>query len=393
MGNKSRPNELITPLDLARIMEFTQDKRTPCLVIDLEKVGKKYDELVRVMPGAKIYYAVKANPRDEVIVLLRDRGAYFDIASRFEIDQLLGLNIPPERMSYGNTIKKEDDIAYAYRKGIRMYTTDSRSDIEKLSRSAPGAKVNFRLLLDGSGADWPLSKKFGAHPDMLYKLLKFAKKSGLVPYGISFHVGSQQRDIGQWDNAIALVKYLFDALRHDGIVLSAINLGGGFPAQYLKPTDGVPSYADSILGYLREDFPGGGLDIIVEPGRSLVADAGVIVAEVVLIAKKSEKNRMRWVYLDIGKFNGLIETIGEAIKYPIVFPGRDGKEDWSEVVLAGPTCDSADILYEDYKYKVPNDLKEGERVYILTTGAYTASYSSIGFNGFPPLAVFVLPRN
>ncbi|HEY9585993.1 MAG TPA: type III PLP-dependent enzyme [Candidatus Paceibacterota bacterium] len=390
MGNKSRPSELITPDELARIIEFTKDKETPCLVIDLEKIGKKYDELARAMSGVKIYYAVKANPLDEVISLLRDRGAYFDIASRFELDQLLRLNVSPERMSYGNTIKKEVDIVYAYRKGVRIYTTDSRSDIEKLSRNAPGAKVNFRLLLDGSGADWPLSKKFGAHPDMLYTLVKFAKKSGLTPYGISFHVGSQQRDIGQWDNAIALVKYLFDALKGDGILLSAINLGGGFPAQYLKPTDGVPSYADAILGYLREDFPDGGLEIMVEPGRSLVADAGIIVAEVVLIAKKSEKNKMRWVYLDIGKFNGLIETIGEAIKYPIVFPDRDGKEEWSEAVLAGPTCDSADILYEDYKYKVPNNLKEGERVYILTTGAYTMSYSSVSFNGFPPLKTHIL---
>ncbi|OGZ12637.1 MAG: ornithine decarboxylase [Candidatus Lloydbacteria bacterium RIFCSPLOWO2_01_FULL_50_20] len=390
MGNKSRPSELITPDELARIIAFTKDKETPCLVIDLKKVAEKYDELVRVMSGAKIYYAVKANPLDEVIKLFRDRGAYFDVASRFEIDQLLGLDVPPERMSYGNTIKKEVDIIYAYRKGIRLYTTDSRSDIEKLSRSAPGAKVNFRLLLDGSGADWPLSKKFGAHPDMVYKLVKFAKKSGLMPYGISFHVGSQQRDIGQWDNAIALVRYLFDALKNDGIRLNAINLGGGFPAQYLKPTDSVLSYADSIIGYLREDFPDGGLDIIVEPGRSLVADAGIIVTEVVLISKKSERNRMRWIYLDVGKFNGLIETIGEAIKYPIVFAGRDGKEEWSEVVLAGPTCDSADILYEDYKYKVPNNLKEGERVYILTAGAYTMSYSSVGFNGFPPIATHIL---
>jgi len=392
VGNKSRVNELISPEYYQRISEFTKDKQTPCLIVDLKKIGERYDELVRTMPTAKIYYAVKANPLDAVLSLLAKRGSYFDVASRQEIEQLLRLGVPAERLSYGNTIKKEADIAFAYKKGIRLFTTDARSDIEKLARQAPGARVNFRLLLDGAtDADWPLTKKFGAHPDMVYKLVKFAKKSGLIPHGISFHVGSQQRDIGQWDSAIALVKYLFDALRSDGIELKCINLGGGLPAQYLKPTEDVPLYVESILKYIEEDFPEGDLELIIEPGRSLVADAGVIVTEVVMISKKSETNKKRWIYLDVGKFNGLMETTDESIKYPVFFPGREGKEDWSEATIAGPTCDSADILYENYKYKVPNNLKEGERIYILTTGAYTMSYSSIGFNGFPPLAAYILP--
>ena len=390
MGNKSRALELITPEEVARIGEFARGKQTPFLAIDLQKVEQRYTELDQAMPGAKIYFAVKANPLNEVIKLLADNGSCFDVASRYEIDQVLALGVPPERMSYGNTIKKEVDIAYAYQKGIRLYSTDSLSDIEKLARSAPGSKVNFRLLLDGAGADWPLSKKFGAHPDMVYKLVKIAKKLGLDPYGVSFHVGSQQRDIGQWDNAIALVKYLFDALKKDSIRLRCINLGGGFPAQYLKPAEGMPAYTQAITEYLKEDFPDDDIELITEPGRSLVADSGVIVAEVVLISKKSDTNKTRWVYLDIGKFGGLIETMDEAIKYPIIFPGRDGTEKWSEAILAGPTCDSADILYQDYKYKIPDDLKEGELVYILTTGAYTMSYSAVSFNGFPPLEAYIL---
>jgi len=388
--NTSRASELITDEKFACILGFTKDKETPCLIIDLEKVGEKYDELSRAMPDAKIYFAVKANPLDDILKLLYERGSYFDVASRYEIDQLFRLGVPAERMSYGNTIKKEVDIAYAYEKGIRLYSTDSLSDIEKLARRAPGSKVNFRLLLDGSGADWPLSRKFGAHPEMVYQLVKQTKELGLIPYGISFHVGSQQRDIGQWDSAIALVRYLFDSLAEDNIVLECINLGGGFPAQYIKPTQGVPAYAEEILKYIYEDFPGRKLDIIIEPGRSLVADAGVIVAEVVMISKKSESNRTRWVYLDIGKFGGLIETTDEAIKYPILFGDRKEDDTWTEIVLAGPTCDSADILYENFKYKAPSDLKEGDRVYILTTGAYTMSYSAISFNGFPPLQAYIL---
>jgi ornithine decarboxylase len=370
-------------------------RATPCLVIDLNKIAARYDELSKHIPTAKIYYAMKANPNEAVLRLLNKRGSYFDVASRPEIDLLLSLGIDPERMSFGNTIKKESDIAYAHEKGVRLFTTDSFSDIEKLGKHAPGALINFRLLIDGSGADWPLSKKFGAHPDMVYKLIKRAAKQGLIPYGISFHVGSQQRDIGQWDNAIALVKYLFDAVAADGIKLRCINLGGGLPAQYLKATQSIPAYAESILKFLKEDFPKEDVELIIEPGRSLTADAGIIISEVVMISKKSDTNRTRWVYLDVGKFNGLIETTDEAIKYPIYFPGmpgvrRDGKEDWSEVVLAGPTCDSADILYINYRYKAPNNLKEGERVYILSTGAYTMSYSSVGFNGFPPLETHVL---
>jgi len=390
VGNKSRAFELITEDEMIRIGRFAKDKQTPFLAIDLNKVGQRYDELAAQMPGAKIYFAVKANPLDEVLKLLADRGSCFDVASRYEIDQVLALGVPPERLSYGNTIKKERDIAYAYEKGIRLYSTDSLSDVQKIARVAPGSMLNFRLLLDGAGADWPLSKKFGAHPDMVYKLVKSAKKLGLDPYGVSFHVGSQQRDIGQWDNAIALVKYLFDALKEDGIRLRCINLGGGFPAQYLKPTLGMSTYTQSIIQYLKEDFPDDDLEIITEPGRSLVADSGIIVAEVVLISKKSDTNRTRWVYLDIGKFSGLIETSDEAIKYPFIFPGHEGRGEWSEAILAGPTCDSADILYEDYKYMVPNTLKEGEHVYILTTGAYTMSYSAISFNGFPPLRAYIL---
>jgi ornithine decarboxylase len=261
--------------------------------------------------------------------------------------------------------------------------------VEKLAQHAPGSKITFRLLLDGEGADWPLSRKFGAHPDMIYHLIKEAKKAGLVPYGVSFHVGSQQRDIGQWDSALARCRYLFDALRTDRITLQAINLGGGFPAKYIQPTASTGEYARLIKRYLKEDFGDDELEIILEPGRSIAGDAGIIFSEVVLISQKSETQDVRWVYLDVGKFTGLIETLGEAIKYPIFVEGKDRAKKTSPVILAGPTCDSCDILYEDFKYLLPDSLKEGDRVNIFSTGAYTTSYSSVNFNGFPPLSVHI----
>ncbi|ADE56485.1 MULTISPECIES: type III PLP-dependent enzyme [Aminobacterium] len=372
-----------------RIKAFAADKETPCLIIDLDVIEKQYDSLKKGMPFAKIYYAVKANPLDDVVKLLVEKGSCFDIASVYELNQVLALGATPDRISYGNTIKKAKDIAYAYEKGVRLFATDSESDLYKLAKHAPGSKVFFRILTDGSGADWPLSRKFGAHPDTLYKLILMSKELGLEPYGVSFHVGSQQRDLGQWDHAISTCKYLFDSVAEKGIRLKMINLGGGFPSQYIYPTVGAEVYGTEITRYLKEDFGENLPEIILEPGRYMAGDAGVMVTEVVLISRKSEFGQYRWIYLDAGKFGGLIETLDESIKYPIYV---EKKGIVQEAIIAGPTCDSMDILYEQYKYELPLTLEEGDRVYILTTGAYTQSYSSVYFNGFPPLAAYILPR-
>ncbi|KXS41337.1 MAG: ornithine decarboxylase [Methanolobus sp. T82-4] len=380
-------DDYISARDFKKIKNFSRDKETPLLIVDLEKIGNMYDQIIEYMPFVKVHYAVKANPMDEVISTLRDRGSSFDAATIYEVDQLLKLGVGPERISYGNTIKKEKDIAYAYEKGIRLFATDSESDLRKLAKNAPGSKVFFRVLTESDGADWPLSRKFGAHPDIIYKLILKSHSLGLEPYGLSFHVGSQQRDIGQWDNALSKCKYLFTAVAEKGVKLKMINLGGGFPAKYLSPANELETYAREIYRFIHEDFGDEFPEIIIEPGRSLTADAGIIVSEVVMVSKKARLNQYRWVYLDIGKFGGLIETLDECIKYPIYCEKKGYAE---EVILAGPTCDSMDILYEDHKYTFPHTLKEGNRVYIFTTGAYTQSYCSVAFNGFPPLKAYVM---
>jgi ornithine decarboxylase len=379
--------EFISRDDFNKIKKFSHDKETPFLVIDLQKIERSYEDLVKHMPFAKIHYAIKANPMDEVVLVLKDKGSNFDVATVYELNQLLRLGVETERISYGNTIKKEKDIAYAYEKGVRLFVTDSESDLKKLARKAPGSRVFFRILTESYGADWPLSRKFGAHPDLIYQLILKAQKLGLEPYGLSFHVGSQQRDIGQWDNAISKCKYLFEAVAEKGIRLKMINLGGGFPAKYQSQTHDLETYAKEIRRFLLEDFGEKLPEIIIEPGRSMVANAGVIVSDVVMISKKARFNQYKWVYLDVGKFGGLIETLDECIKYPIF---SDKKGCAEEVILAGPTCDSMDILYEHYKYSFPHTMKEGNRVYIFTTGAYTQSCSCVGFNGFPPLKSYLI---
>ena len=311
--------EYMSPKTFENIRSFSEDKETPFLVIDTAIINSHLENLVQAFPYAGIFYAVKANPAIEILTLLRDRDVNFDIASIYELDRVLSLGISPDRISFGNTIKKSKDIRYFYEKGVRMYATDSEADLRNLAKAAPGSRVYVRILTEGtSTADWPLSRKFGCQSDMSMDLIILARDLGLVPYGLSFHVGSQQRDIGTWDAAIGKVKVIFERLREeDGIELKMINMGGGFPASYVTKANDLATYAQEITRFLKESFGEKLPRIIIEPGRSLVSDAGVLVSEVVLISRKSRTALNRWVYTDVGKFSGLIETMGESIKYPI----------------------------------------------------------------------------
>ena len=365
-----------------------QDPATPCLVVDLDVVAENYQALRHYLPLANIYYAVKANPARQVVDLLVGLGSNFDCASPAEIELCLAAGAGPERLSYGNTIKKQRDIATAYALGVRLFAFDSQGELDKLAVAAPGSRVFCRILMTCEGADWPLSRKFGCELGMARDLLVRARDLGLEPYGVSFHVGSQQTDLAQWDVAVGQTAMLFTALDEAGIELKMINLGGGFPARYRTDVAAVDAYASAVMHAMTNHFGNNLPAMIIEPGRSLVGDAGVVEAEVVLVSRKSYDDDVRWVYLDIGKFGGLAETMDECIQYRIRTP-HDG-EATGPVVLAGPTCDSADILYEKAKYQMPLALAPGDRIKILATGAYTASYSAVNFNGFEPLKTYCI---
>ena len=373
---------------IARFFAETQPA-TPCLVVDLDVVGDNYDRLHGALPDARIFYAVKANPAHEILTLLAARGSCFDTASVPEIEMCLAAGATPDRISFGNTIKKASDIARAHALGVALYAFDSIEELEKIAVHAPGARVFCRILTSGEGADWPLSRKFGCEPEMARDLLLRAAGMGVVPYGVSFHVGSQQRDVGQWDLALATTAAIFRDLEEKGVALRMVNLGGGFPTRYLKDVPTSQEYGAAIAASLRRHFGNRLPETIIEPGRGMVGNAGVIQSEVVLISRKSDREEdRRWVYLDIGKFGGLAETMDEAIKYPILTP-RDGGAT-EPVIIAGPTCDSADVLYEKTDYRLPVDLKIGDRVSILATGAYTTTYSAVNFNGFSPLKAYYI---
>ena len=359
----------------------------PTVVFDLELLRAKYRALGAGLATATIFYAVKANPAAEVVATVAALGGRFDCASRGEIDLCLSLGVAPDRIAFGNTIKRAVDIAHAHAAGVRQFAVDAEEELRKIALHAPGARVIVRMLVEVSEADWPLSRKFGCSRREALRLMDLGLALGLDVAGISFHAGSQMREPSMWAPALDAALALWEDAQGAGHDLRILNIGGGFPAFYGQPLPATEDYAAAVMRMVRARF-GEDIAVMAEPGRGLVAEAGVIVAEVVLVARKDQDDLARWVYLDIGKFSGLAETMDEAIRYQ--FETRHGDAPTGPCVLAGPSCDSADVLYEKRPVQLPLGLEAGDKVRILCTGAYTTSYSSVGFNGFPPLqAVFV----
>jgi ornithine decarboxylase len=361
-----------------------QQPATPCLVLDVDRVAQNFARLQQAMPLARIYYAVKANPAAPILDRLVELGSFFDAASFQEVEMCLASGAAPDSISYGNTIKRERDIAAAYAAGVRMFAFDSEMELEKLARSAPGSRVYCRILVGNDGAEWPLSRKFGCEVEMARTLMIRAAEMGLDAFGLSFHVGSQQTKTAAYEAAIAKVAMLFTDLAEAGVKIRMVNLGGGYPVRYKAEVPEIDDFGSAIMGAMAEHFGNAIPEIVIEPGRFLVADAGVVSSEVVLVSRKAENDPVRWVYLDIGRFGGLAETEGEAIKYAFRTP-HDGGSD-GPVTIAGPTCDSTDTLYEKSNYRLPMALTAGDRVELLATGAYVTTYASQKFNGFEPLA-------
>jgi len=359
---------------------------SPCLVVDLDVVGENYRAIHEALPAARIYYAVKANPAPRILELLVRLGSCFDAAGPREIDACLAAGAAPGDLSYGNVVKKEGDIEKAYRQGVRLFAFDSAGELDKLAQAAPAAKVYCRILAPNDGAEWPLSRKFGCSLDMARDLMVRARELGLDAHGISFHVGSQQTDPRQWEVAIGRTAMVFSDLREAGIEIGTINLGGGFPVSYRDRVPGFDAIAEVIMKAMTANFGNHLPAMVIEPGRKIAAAAGVIESEVVLVSRKSYDDEVRWVYLDVGLFGGLAETMDEAIKYRILTP-HDGAP-VGPVAISGPTCDGADILYEGAGYTLPLDLRAGDKVRLPSTGAYTATYASVGFNGFAPLKAY-----
>ena len=360
----------------------------PTVVIDIDQVKENYQQFARGLQSAHIHYAVKANPHPEVLKALSSMGCRFDAASQAEIEYCLDAGAVPEHISFGNTVKRPQDIAWAYSKGIRLYSADAELELDKIAQHAPNSDVFIRILVRSTEADWPLSRKFGCSSSYAIPLMAHAKSLGLNPVGLSFHVGSQTRHPHMWYDVLDYVAAVWHNAKNEGFDLTLLNIGGGFPTMYDAEITETQEYCEKIMAAIHDKF--GDIEyIMAEPGRGLVGNTGMLVSTVLLTSVKTPGDPVRWVYLDVGRFSGLAETEGEAIKYQFWVPGQE-HGDYDFCILAGPTCDSADVLYERNQVLLPTSLKPGDKFVILSTGVYTTTYSSVAFNGFPPLECVII---
>lgn len=361
------------------------DLATPRLELRVGTAVERFLALASALPGTAVHYAVKANPHQVLLRALAQAGCRFDVASPAEVRAALEAGARPDHLVHSNPVARRDHLAEAYSLGVRLFVVDSPGEVTKLSAVAPGASVLVRVVTSGSGSDWPLSRKYGCTADEAVGLLRYAGDVGLVPGGVSFHVGSQQRDPLAWGAPIRTAARVFEAVRAAGHRPWLLDLGGGFPASLDGDVPGVAAYGRAIRAQLSEAFGSDVPDTIIEPGRGVVGDAGTVVTTVVGVLQRGDT---RWVFIDAGVFTGLVETLDEAIRYRLETPSVAGAT--GPCVLAGPTCDSADVLYESTPVDLPLALAEGDEVRIHSAGAYTTCYSTVGFNGFAPLPTVVV---
>jgi ornithine decarboxylase len=339
-------------------------------LIDKEVVKEKVSTIGRNIRNSRVFYAVKANPDTEVLRFLNSLDTGFEIASEGELQILASLGVGPERIITSNPIKTLKFLEKAVPYGIRYFAYDSAAEVDKLARYAPGCNVYVRLSVPNEGSEWPLSKKFGVELDEAAELLLYAKKKSLHPVGVTFHVGSQCNNVYNWNSAIEKAREMWEIAEQNGIRLIMLNIGGGYPIHYTKNVVDIETIEKKVDRAISKKFAKD-IEIFIEPGRAVVGDAGVFVATVIGKAKRGDEN---WLYIDVGVFNGLMESIG-GIKYIYVVGSRNEPERWT---IAGPSCDSFDVIDRDVVLPEP---EVGNRILILSSGAYTISYAS-EFNGF-----------
>ncbi|MEN3028883.1 MAG: type III PLP-dependent enzyme [Aquificaceae bacterium] len=345
--------------------------RTPILLLDLQGIKSRYLEIKYHFPQFRVYYAVKANDHMEVLKLLADLGSGFEVASSEELRKVMSLGIKPERVISSNPIKSLEFIDYAYRQGVNRFVVDSFAEVDKLSRVAPRSRVYVRLVVPNEGSDWPLSKKFGVDVDTALDILLYAQDKGLVPYGLTFHVGSQCNNFRNWLIGIKRTSELWQKAKLKGLRLQMLNLGGGLPVKYTYEALRIEDIAYYVRGLLQKFMPSLPHELQIEPGRGVVGDQGLMVCRVIGKAKRGEEN---WLYIDTGVFNGLAEALG-GIRYPFYMEREGELKEWT---VGGVSCDSMDVVARKVALPEP---EVGDYLYILSTGAYTTVYAA-EFNGF-----------
>ncbi len=350
----------------------------PFLLVDSNIVRNKARRFKAVMPRVHPHYAVKANPDPRVLKALIEEGTGFEIASIAELDLLLSLGVPAAEIFYSNPMKSRAYLEYAASKGVEWYVLDSVEELRKIVSVKPDAKMYVRIDTPNIGSDWPLAGKFGTHAAEIKEIILEAVKLKADLAGVTFHVGSQCRNPQNWRVGIERAKKVFADMRRVGLNPRLLNIGGGYPVRHVKPIPSIEVIGEVVNAAIA-DLPEG-IHIMAEPGRYLVSDAAYFVCRVVGTATRNGK---RWMYWDAGMFGGVIE-VTEGLRYKILTDRKGQDIPWC---VAGPTCDSVDILMRDEM--LPEDIQEGDFIYIPNAGAYTTAYAS-NFNGFPLPDVLVI---
>jgi ornithine decarboxylase len=359
-------------LDFDIVRQAARQKYTrPFLIVDTAIVREKARRFLAAMPRVRPHYAVKANPDRRVLKVLVQEGVGFEIASTTELDLLLGLGVPAAEIFFSNPVKSRDAVAYAASKGVEWFVVDSPDEVRKVFEVKPDAKQYLRIAAPNIGSDWPLSGKFGAGAADSREIVALAARLGADLAGITFHVGSQCRNPENWRVGMEKARGLFDQMLKAGLKPRLLNIGGGFPVRHVKPIPSI-EVIGAVVNEGLKAFPPE-VQVIAEPGRYLVSDAGYFVCRVLGTASRAGK---RWMHWDAGMFGGVIETT-EGLKYKLRTDRSGPDIPWT---VGGPTCDSVDIVLRDEP--LPSDLQEGDFVYIRNAGAYTTAYAS-NFNGFP----------
>ena len=359
-------------LDFEIVRQAARQKYSrPFLIVDTAIVRSKVHRFRAAMPRVRPHYAVKANPDRRVLKVLAQKGVGFEIASTAELDLLLSLGVPAAEVFYSNPMKSRESIAYAAAKGVEWFVVDSLDELRRVHETKAEAKLYLRLATPNIGSDWPLSGKFGAGTAEAREIVALAVKLGADLAGVTFHVGSQCRNPENWRVALEKARTLFDQMQKAGLKPRLLNIGGGYPVRHVKPIPSI-EVIGAVVNEGLKAFPDD-VQVIAEPGRYLVSDAGYFVCRVIGTATRGGK---RWMHWDAGLFGGIIETT-EGLRYRLRTDRSGPDVAWT---VAGPTCDSVDVVMRDEA--LPSDLQEGDFIYIHNAGAYTTAYAS-QFNGFP----------
>lgn len=354
---------------------------TPLLVLDPVWVTRQCESFARHLPGVQPHYAVKAAPHPAVLAAVAEAGGGFDVATNAEVDLIRSLGVDMDRCVHTHPIKKIGDIEHAYRAGVRTFVVDNPTEVHKFAGMPRDIGVLVRLAFRNPGAKSDLSAKFGVDPADAELVVKHVLAAGVTFEGFSFHVGSQGAESHAHGAAVrTTLELAADVRRHLGVAVSTIDIGGGFPVTYRDPMPDIEEIGADVTAALGGVRP---FRVLAEPGRFLVAGAMTLLTTVVGSATRDGRV---WHYLDDGLYGAYSNILTEDVHPPIVALGElagGPARALEPVTLAGPTCDSIDVVARDYPMPM---LQPGDVVASPMMGAYTTVTSS-RFNGIPETPV------